>query len=348
MVSVIVEAFGHHTTDLIQIPQYHLLALLGIYSLFYPYLFFVSRILNRKFHYFKGMIYFALIPISEVIMLGALIGCVLYMESMFLWSVLFLCAGLALASIVLLFLGMRRVIEGAKAEMRYAQLQTQQKLQADYNAVLESQLHEARKLRHDLSNYTRTLNILIDSGHYQEVKSCTQRLQNDLAASPQIQYCAHPVVNAVLYQKLTQVRARNIAVEVQLVISDACGVEAADLIGLFSNLLDNAMEACAQVEDGPWISLSDRHSGNFYTITMRNSKQNTPLPVVDGRPVTQKVDRENHGLGLEILEEIAQRYGGALSVHDEGACFVSIILLQLPDNAPVKMKNESFFATRDV
>lgn len=347
VVAAVLEAFGYHITDLVKTPHYHFLILIGVYALFYPYLFFVSRLLNRKFHNSKDMLYFALIPISEMIMLGALVGCVLYLENRFLWMVLFFCAGLGLASVVLLFLGMRRVIESTKLKMRYTWLQAQQKLQADYNAVLEDQLHGARKLRHDLLNYTHTLNILLEEGHYQEVKDCTARLQSDLTTLPQVQYCAHPVVNAVLCHKMAQARDRNISVEVHLVISSDCGIESADLIGLFSNLLDNAIEACAEVPEGAWLSLTDRHNRGLYTVTLRNSKRNQPLTFVDGKPVTQKSDRKNHGLGLEILEEIAHRYGGTLSVHDGGEVFTSNVLLQLAATSG-EVKNESFFATRDV
>jgi sensor histidine kinase regulating citrate/malate metabolism len=276
-----------------------------------------------------------MVPICEIMILEVMVTYTIYIGTTSVWILCFVCTVLCGISLIFLFLGMRRLIETTKSETRYNWLKAHQKLQTEYSEVLETQLHEARKLRHDMLNYTQTLDLLLEEGHYQEVKNCTKGLQTDLLSAPRLVYCGNPVVNAILFHKLNQAREHRISVEVNLVIQLNCGIETADLIGIFSNLLDNALEACCKTNQ-PWISLSDRHNGELYTVTMRNSKPNETLKYANGKLITQKADWENHGIGLEILEQIARRYGGSLIVHDEGESFTTHVLMQLPQNVDGK------------
>lgn len=87
----------------------------------------------------------------------------------------------------------------------------------------------------------------------------------------------------------------------------------ADIYSFFGNMLDNAMEACKQIDDPQHraITLSVKRRGQMVAISCENSCNHVPA-FKDGLPITTKSDRNNHGFGMRSMRAIAQRYGGTL------------------------------------
>ena len=79
---------------------------------------------------------------------------------------------------------------------------------------------------------------------------------------------------------------------------------------IFSNLLDNAIEACGKMErKRKWITV-DIHMKNAMTvIKVENSAFECPKRV-NGEFVSTKIKREIHGYGIKSVQSIVEKYGG--------------------------------------
>lgn len=101
-----------------------------------------------------------------------------------------------------------------------------------------------------------------------------------------------------------------------------------DLVALFGNALDNAIEceSGVQPEELRYIALHISRHNNLVSIRLENYFSGS-LNLVGGLPATTKKDSDLHGFGLKSIRYIAQKYGGTVSISQENSVFVLSILL---------------------
>lgn len=104
-----------------------------------------------------------------------------------------------------------------------------------------------------------------------------------------------------------------------------------DIYTLFGNALDNAIEAVMRLpEDRRVVSLTTKQSGKLFSVSLRNFYDGE-VRLVNGLPVTTKSDSGYHGFGVKSIKEIAERYGGDVSVVAEDGVFTLNVLFTLGD-----------------
>lgn len=107
-----------------------------------------------------------------------------------------------------------------------------------------------------------------------------------------------------------------------------------DTVSLLGNLLDNAMEACKNIQcvDYEKIDLFIRFTlkrfvtkdGKTILLEVENSKNPQSKPL-ENRFATTKENAEEHGRGVAIIKEIVKRYAGEIFFEDKGERFVTRI-----------------------
>ena len=104
-------------------------------------------------------------------------------------------------------------------------------------------------------------------------------------------------------------------------------VEEYDLFMILSNLLENAVEAAQQCEEGErYIRLQIFTVNRMFFLLVENSYAKEPEER-DGRFVTSKGDRTAHGWGLENVKETVKRYGGECEIRYGNQVFSLQIIL---------------------
>lgn len=103
-----------------------------------------------------------------------------------------------------------------------------------------------------------------------------------------------------------------------------------DLYALFGNALDNAIEASMNLpKEKRFISLVTGSKNSFVSISLQNFIDHQ-VEMKDGRPVTSKTDKENHGFGIRSMEIIVAKYHGDISFQTKNGIFLLKILLPIP------------------
>lgn len=104
-----------------------------------------------------------------------------------------------------------------------------------------------------------------------------------------------------------------------------------DITALFSNLLDNAVDATKHIP-GSFIELSvTPHNDNDLIITMINSCKNNPFSARGHRLVSSKQNKRNHGYGMKSIQRVVTKYHGNSQFHfePENSTFHTVIILKL-------------------
>lgn len=96
-------------------------------------------------------------------------------------------------------------------------------------------------------------------------------------------------------------------------------------VALFGNLLDNAIEACENMEKGDkWIVFTIRKIRQMQFIKVENTYEGE-TDEKGGKLQTKKGDKSIHGIGLKSVTSIVEKYGGVIKTEYSEGQFSVII-----------------------
>lgn len=147
------------------------------------------------------------------------------------------------------------------------------------------------------------------------------------------QYTGKALLDVVLFRKQRLAIAQGIhfGIEAEEILDVPW--EEDEMVSLFENLLDNAVEACdGAVEDGmlrensPFIKVEIKKKEKMpeYRICVENTKKEHLHPV-ENHFATSKKDKEHHGNGVAIVQNIVEKYHGTIEFVDKGESFQVVI-----------------------
>ena len=133
--------------------------------------------------------------------------------------------------------------------------------------------------------------------------------------------------NAIINQKLNEAEQRNIKIECFIFndLSDFTGMSDQELCLIFLNLLDNAIEAEAEVEN-PIIKLNIFQNRGYVCFKIENIVDKNILETNPNLHTT-KQDKRMHGVGLKSVREIIDRHDGIFNVSQNEKWFSAEIML---------------------
>ena len=162
---------------------------------------------------------------------------------------------------------------------------------------------------------------LLSSGRSDEAQEYLQEL-NSTPFDSTLGMCEHPVADAFLHSKIEAARSLGISVEAKISLPAGIPVSNVDLIRIFGNLIDNAIEACAG-QDKPWLSISCTLSRACLIISTSN-----PAPPSTGKK-RRRIPELDRGIGQAVLSDIAKKYNGSINLIEKEGVFSTELILSL-------------------
>lgn len=183
--------------------------------------------------------------------------------------------------------------------------------------------------RHDMKYHLFVLLDMIRSNQ-EDAKNYVQQLLND-TVDDRIGGTIHSgniIIDALMnhYDNLTQ--KENIRFDTSVFIPATLPFHDRHLIVILGNLLENALEACRQVELGQrYICLEITYEKKMLLISLRNSCLPVHRKDKTNRFRTTKSDTLHHGLGLSSIKQTVAYYQGEVIIKNIGAEFQAIVVL---------------------
>lgn len=180
---------------------------------------------------------------------------------------------------------------------------------------------EIRSMRHDMRNNTQVLMLLLESKEYDKMREYLEEMSEGLAGTNVSSHTGDVIADAIIADKKKRAASEGIALNVTGAIA---GVEISpvNMCKMLGNLLDNAIEAASNpglkdlAPEFKVIDLQFKHTENFFMISVTNPCVDHPK-IKDGKIVTSKSDKKNHGFGISNIRSAAEDCGGELSVSCE-------------------------------
>ena len=202
----------------------------------------------------------------------------------------------AIAALALLGLGLR-FVENLELENRA--VESQLRAARLYDKALEERVKEMQRFRHDI-------NGLLQAIEY------SQYLQRNGETEPAFKG-ASTLINSTLKLAKQQCAEANIDFSCDIdesFIAKANGleIEESDIYAVVRNLIENALEASMEIQPASdrfiFTRLSAQENGLAIEVSNRIAKNE--MPTFE----TTKEDVHQHGIGLQIVNDIATRHGG--------------------------------------
>ena len=198
--------------------------------------------------------------------------------------------------------------------LRYLQEELAHKQKRYYRMILKQE-EETKKFRHDTANHFIIIQSLAKKGNYEDLDDYVSRLskslidiKNHLGVSTGLDE-----VSAILLDLRSRYKKENIEVQWKGILPTNTKIPNVDMAILFMNLLENAFRAASQVEGDRLINVEIKDMARGIYLSVENNYSGK-LSINDGKIQTQKSDKENHGYGLKILQDVIDTYQGEKTV----------------------------------
>ena len=277
---------------------------------------------------------FIFFPLSQVIVMAAAMMIISYygwfrdkntglpfLEDPTRAPMIMLCiaAVLCIISDAVLFYIMSRSAQNEKLREELRIKDYQNALNLEYYRNLENSSGEVRKIRHDLANIIETAYEVVHGGTEVDRESAERMLDQLKTQVEDIKiekFCLNTLVNAIASNKAKECRENGIAYDFNLDVPKSVGMEEVDVCKAYVNIFDNAINAAEALEDNRYIKIKsfvDENDGMLYI-----SSENAVAPDYEEK---KKKRTGEHGYGLKILEETAEKYGGHVAAKQSGGIF---------------------------
>lgn len=215
----------------------------------------------------------------------------------------------------------------------------------DYDALCQK-MEVGRIYRHDMRHHLAAMEGMLQQGDGAGALQYIQSLRGGLEDLAMPARCANPAVNAVLTAYIVQANNAGCAVETDLRVPEKLPFEETDLCVILANALENAIHACQDLpQDRRRIDLRMELTENRRLLV--SVENPCPQPVAfgpDGLPEGPR--QEGHGLGLQSVRQVAEKYGGLFRCQwEEGRFLFRTVLMPPEDRAvPAEKRRPSWVA----
>ena len=200
-------------------------------------------------------------------------------------------------------------------------------MQNNYYHSIETQYDHSRRLIHDMKNHMQTLEELYNSGSGLEAKHYAQTILESMDAFSGRFKCKNRILTIIINDKILKCDELGIEITTQVEDIDFDFIEPFDMTTIFSNLLDNAIEASSKVSTKRKISLKVYKFNEFITISIRNPYDGKLI--LDKESLVSTKGGKHMGLGLKNVKSAVEKYEGTIQRKSDNEHFEVKILMSL-------------------
>lgn len=193
-----------------------------------------------------------------------------------------------------------------------------------------------RGMKHDMKN---TLSVIMQlaSGKEEGLQAYLEELNQTMDRLEFRFKTGNTVVDTLLNMKYHEIASTvpDLQMDVEgLQFPETLFIQSYDIGIILGNALDNAMEACRKLkakepDAEAFIRISSFQKRELFFLKVENSFDGKVVRKPQNEfPVTDKADRENHGIGLANIKSTAEKYQGTMDFKVKGRVFILSVMMK--------------------
>lgn len=199
---------------------------------------------------------------------------------------------------------------------------------AEYYDLLNEQNENSRIVMHDIK---RHLNSIKSISGDDAVTEYIDDFIEDFSVNKSVDYCNNPMVNSIVNRYKSVCDRLGVKMNIDIRRADFGFMNQPDITALLDNLLENAVEAAENTENG-FIDFSVFVRKNKYlSIQLTNSVKNI-VAVKNNRIASSKKTDAIHGTGLKSIQKVVKKYDGEINMrfNEDDMTFSSNVVFEIP------------------
>ena len=205
------------------------------------------------------------------------------------------------------------------------------KLDKKYFETIKNELSNSQVCKSIIIDKLNDIKLNLDRGDINNSNVLLEQINNDVEKIRNIKFCEEPTINMVLTLKTKKADSLSIPLHIKALVPSDIDISKLDLSSVISNMIDNALDAAYEhkKEIGfSQVNISIVKKNNYLVIRTENPTTiNKCITDIDELHTTKEQNDYIHGYGLKILNKIAERYNGELTVdiNNHKSVFVMIL-----------------------
>ena len=180
----------------------------------------------------------------------------------------------------------------------------------EYKTIKEKYEH-SRIMNHDFREHLNILKTLI-SEDIQKAQEYVGTVEKECEDSKIEKYSDNDILNILLIRKKKECEENGIKLNITSTNPKLDFIDGMDTVAIFSNLINNAIEACSNsARKDIFIDLYTVNNA-FSVIKVENYADKEPI-VVEGMLRSGKDDGNSHGIGIKSINNSLSKYDGKMS-----------------------------------
>ncbi len=208
-------------------------------------------------------------------------------------------------------------------EYEYKMLEKQTDIQYKYYLEQEKKYNKTVQILHDVNKHITTIEQLYANGNIENANEYTRKIVETLKPLIPTRYIGNPILDILLTDKKILANEKIIDFDIKIDNIDINFVDSVDLITIFGNLLDNAIEACEYIDTQRKIILELEQHREMLVIRIKNTYKD--IKWKNGVPISEK--GKERGIGLNNVKRCIEKYDGTINFKEKDNYFVVDIFL---------------------
>lgn len=234
---------------------------------------------------------------------------------------------------ILLLIIVLKTIKDIKEKSEENLLKEKIDMQYNYYLNLQETQNRIKRLYHDMSNHMMCIKSM--TSQKEDVNQYIDEVSKELNGIKEIYNTGNMILDIILNEKQVDCNENNISLFCDINFSKCNFIEMTDVCSIFSNILDNAIEACNKIKnDEKYIKIRGTFVKSYYVIRCENSKVNK-IKIKNNRIISSKKDKFIHGIGLKSVKSSLKKYDGELEIEDFEDKFLVQIYIPIDKNMTV-------------
>lgn len=199
-----------------------------------------------------------------------------------------------------------------------------------YFDALHQQDEKQKILIHDIRKHLRSIADLNKKGDTEKIAAYINQITQSSDLQDSVRICDNNLLNTILFRTRQQCRESGTSFLTDIRSGCTDFLSDYDMTALFSNLLDNALDATKDILDS-YIELSvTPRDDKKIVITMVNSCRKNPFSDNNKQLITTKKNKQRHGYGMKSIQRVVRKYGGnsRFYFNEENYTFHTILMLK--------------------
>ena len=214
-------------------------------------------------------------------------------------------------------------------EVEKAALEAQklkEKIDYDEYILLKETNRQTAVFNHDFKEHMNALSSLIGSDN-EAAREYIKSIYGKVTQSRLTEYSDNKILNVILTKKKEECIQKSIKFFIDPIQASLVFISDMDIVTIFSNLINNAIESCMRSEDKKIYLNIHTQNDNFVVISVENTCDTKPI-VINGGLKTYKDNAKLHGIGMNSIRRALKNYNGHLKwKYDEKEKIFSTIVV---------------------